>query len=150
MNTASNFGLQRCVRPSMYLEAVIYAYASRGESKRSKENWELLKTIKVIHEKSRKIYGAPQITKNLPENQKASRGRVARIMRANGIRSKVTKKYKATTNSKHNLPVADNILNQDFTASKPNEKWVSDITYWLYLAGVMDLHGRKLVGWAYG
>ena len=131
-----------------------YAYASRGESNRSRENRELLETIKVIHEKSRKIYGAPQITKNLPENQKASRGRVARIMRANGIRSKVTKKYKATTNSKHNLPVADNILNRDFTASKPNEKWVSDITYiptregWLYLAGVMDLHGRKLVGWA--
>lgn len=75
-------------------------------------------------------------------------------MRANGIKSKVTRKYKATTNSNHNLPVADNILNQDFTASKPNEKWVSDITYiptregWLYLAGVMDLHGRKLVGWA--
>jgi len=131
-----------------------YAYSSRGESKRSRENRELLETIKTIHEQSRKAYGAPQITKNLPENQKASRGRVARIMRANGIRSKVTKKYKATTNSNHNLPVADNILNREFTASKPNEKWVSDITYihtgegWLYLAGVMDLRGRKLVGWS--
>ena len=67
---------------------------------------------------------------------------------------KVTKKYKATTNSKHNLPVADNILNQNFKAGKPNEKWVSDITYiptregWLYLAGVMDLYSRGLVGWA--
>jgi len=131
-----------------------YAYASRSESTRSKANKELLETIKIIHEKSHKIYGAPQITKNLPEDQKVSRGRVARIMKANGIRSKVTKKYKATTNSKHNLPVADNLLNRNFTASKPNEKWVSDITYiptkegWLYLAGVMDLYGRKLVGWA--
>lgn len=131
-----------------------YAYASRGESKRSRENRELLETIKKIHEKSHRIYGSPQITKNLPANQKASRGRVARLMKKNGIRSKVARKYKATTNSKHNLPVADNILNQDFTASKPNEKWVSDITYiptkegWLYLSGVMDLHGRKLVGWA--
>lgn len=131
-----------------------YAYITRKESQRSKENQELLKAIKVIFEKSRKAYGAPQITKNLPDNLKASRGRVARIMRANGIRSKITKKYKATTNSKHNLPVADNILNRDFTATEPNQKWVSDITYiptkegWLYLAGVMDLYGRKIVGWA--
>jgi putative transposase len=90
----------------------------------------------------------------LPKDQKASRGRVAHIMRANGIKSKVTKKYKATTNSRHNLPVVENILNRDFNAKKSNEKWVSVITYiptkegWLYLAGVMDLHGRKLVGWA--
>lgn len=131
-----------------------YAYASKGESYRTTENRKLLKIIKEIHEKSHRIYGAPQITNNLPADQKASRGRVARIMKANGIKSKVTKKYKATTNSKHNLPVADNILNQNFKADKPNEKWVSDITYiptregWLYLAGVMDLYGRGLVGWA--
>jgi transposase InsO family protein len=84
-----------------------------------------------------------QITKNLPPRQKASRGRVARLMRVNGIRSKVVKKYKATTNSNHNLPVAENLVNQNFEASKPNEKWLSDITYipteegWLYLAGVL-------------
>lgn len=131
-----------------------YAYCSRKESKREKENRELLKTIKEIHEKSRRSYGAPQITKNLPDSQKASRGRVARLMRKNGIKSKVVKKYKATTNSNHNLPVADNILNQDFKAERPNEKWVSDITYiytkegWLYLAGVMDLFGRRLIGWS--
>lgn len=81
-------------------------------------------------------------------------GRVARIMQANGIRSKTVKKFKATTNSRHNLPVAENLLNQGFTAERSNRKWVSDITYiwteegWLYLAGVMDLCGRKLVGWA--
>lgn len=131
-----------------------YAYISRSESARSKENKKLLETIKIIHKKSHGIYGAPQITNNLPENQKASKGRVARLMKANGIRSKVAKKYKATTYSKHNLPVADNILNRNFIAEKPNQKWVSDITYiatkegWLYLAGVMDLYGRRLVGWA--
>jgi len=76
------------------------------------------------------------------------------LMKANGIHSKVTKKYKATTNSNHNLPVADNILNREFSADQPNQKWVSDITYihtregWLYLAGVMDLYGCRLVGWA--
>ena len=78
---------------------------------------------------SRRAYGSPQITNNLPPDQKASRGRVARLMRANGIRSKVTKKYKATTNSNHNLPVAENIINQDFTTRKPNEKRLTDITY---------------------
>lgn len=73
-------------------------------------------------------------------------------MRKNGIRSKTVKKYKATTNSNHNLPVAENLLNREFTANKPNQKWVSDITYvatdegWLYLAGVMDLYGRAIVG----
>jgi putative transposase len=90
-----------------------YAYFSRSESNRSKANRELLETIKEIHKKSHGIYGAPQITKNLPENQKASKGRVARLMRANGIRSKVSKKYKATTYSNHSLPVADNILNRN-------------------------------------
>jgi putative transposase len=131
-----------------------YACINRPESKRSVENRELLKTIQDIHKSSHNIYGSPQITKNLPPDQKASRGRVARLMRANGIRSKVAKKYKATTNSNHNLPVADNIIEQNFETSKPNEKWLSDITYiptgegWLYLSGVMDLHGRRLVGWA--
>ena len=75
-------------------------------------------------------------------------------MRKNGIKSKTVKKYKATTNSNHNLPVAENLLNHKFTANRPNEKWVSDITYvatdegWLYLAGVMDLCGRAIVGFA--
>ena len=91
-----------------------YAYINRPESKRSIENRKLLETIKDIHTSSHRIYGSPQITKNLPPEQKASRGRVARLMRANGIRSKVVKKYKATTNSKHNLPVAENIRESKF------------------------------------
>jgi putative transposase len=75
-------------------------------------------------------------------------------MRENGWIPKVIKKYKATTNSKHNLPVAENILNREFNADRPNQKWVSDITYiptdegWLYLACIMDLYGREPVGWA--
>ena len=86
----------------------------------------------------------------MPVNHK----RVERIMRENGMRSKSHKKYKATTNSKHNLPVAENILNRNFTAHRPGQKMVSDITYiptdegWLYLAGVMDLCGDKIVGTA--
>jgi putative transposase len=75
-------------------------------------------------------------------------------MKKNGIKSKTFKKYKATTNSNHNLPVAENLLNREFSADKPNQKWVSDITYvatdegWLYLAGVMDLCGRAIVGFS--
>ena len=77
-------------------------------------------------------------------------------MQENCWKSKVVKKYKATTNSKHNLPVAENLLNRKFEAEYPNQKWVSDITYiptdegWLYLAGILDLCGREIVGWAMG
>lgn len=106
-----------------------YAFTQRPESKRSQENQKLLKTIQEIHESSRKAYGAPRIARCLPEDQKASVGRVARIMRTNGIKSKTVEKYRVTTNLKHNLPVAENLLDQDFTARRSNEKWVSDITY---------------------
>lgn len=77
-------------------------------------------------------------------------------MRENGLKSKVVKKYKATTNSNHSLSVAENILNRDFKAARPNLKWVSDITYvatdegWLYVAAILDLCGREIAGWAMG
>ena len=133
-----------------------YAFLTRPESQRTTKNKHLLETIRKIHRQTHGIYGSPRITESLPKDEKASRGKVARIMRENGIRSKTVKKYKATTNSRHNLPVADNLLNRDFTAQRPNEKWVTDITYiatdegWLYLAGVLDLYGRRLIGWAMG
>lgn len=78
---------------------------------------------------------------------------VANIMRENHLRSRTVRKYKATTNSKHDYPVQENVLNQEFVAKRPNEVWMSDITYvptdegWLYLASVMDLYSRKIVGW---
>ena len=81
---------------------------------------------------------------------------VARIMRKNGWKSKVVKKYKATTNSKHNMPVAENLLNCGFAADRPNQKWVNDITYvptdegGLYVASILDLCGREEVSWAMG
>ena len=133
-----------------------YAWRKRSKSLRCIENEALLQEIIEIHEASRNTYGGRKITheinrkSQMPVNHK----RVERIMRENGIRSKSHKKYKATTNSKHNLPVAENILNRDFTADRPGQKMVSDITYiptdegWLYLAGVMDLCGDKIVGMA--
>ena len=131
-----------------------YAYLNRPKSKRKIENDELLDKIKAIHKRSHGIYGYPRITKELEMDGAPSKNRVYRLMRLNGIKSKTVRKYKATTNSNHNLPVAENILNREFSAAKPNQKWVSDITYistdegWLYLAGVMDLCGRPIVGFA--
>jgi Transposase and inactivated derivatives len=131
-----------------------YAFRKRPECERNRKNRQLLETIRKIHRETHGIYGSPRITQSLPEDKKVSRGRVARIMRENGIRSKTVRKYKATTNSKHNLPVAENLLNRDFAAQRPNEKWVADITYiqteegWLYLAGVLDLYSRKIIGWS--
>lgn len=132
-----------------------YAFLKRPESRRSKRQKQVLEKIRAIHKESYEIYGAPTITVELNEaGTPASRGMVARLMRKNGIRSKIRKKYKATTDSNHNLPVAENILNRDFTAESRDKKWVSDITYlwtdegWLYLAGILDLYDGAVVGWS--
>lgn len=110
--------------------------------------------IRRILEEYRQVYGGHKITQELSNrmDKSVNHKRVERIMKENGICSKVTKKYKATTDSHHDLPVAPNILDRDFTAEKPAQKMVSDITYitteegWLYLAGVMDLCSQKIVG----
>lgn len=131
-----------------------YNYLNRPKSNRELENELLLEKIKAIHKKSHKIYGYHRITNALKKDGAPSKNRVHRLMRENGIQSKTVKKYKATTNSNHNLPVAENLLNREFTADKANQKWVSDITYvatdegWLYVAGVMDLYSRTIVGFA--
>jgi len=131
-----------------------YAYLNRPKSNREIENELLLEKIKEIYKRSHGIYGYPRITKELENEGAPSKNRVYRLMRKNGIKSKTVKKYKATTNSNHKLPVVENLLNRDFNADKPNQKWVSDITYvatdegWLYLAAVMDLYGRAIVGFS--
>ena len=132
-----------------------YAFLKRPESKRSKRQKMVLEKIRIIHKESHEIYGSPNITVELQNaGIPASRGMVSRLMRKNGIASKVRRKYKATTNSNHNLPVAENILNRDFSTTARNRKWVSDITYiptdegWLYLAGILDLYDGAIVGWS--
>lgn len=135
-----------------------YAYLVRPISNRKQRNKILLEKIKEIHKKSKATYGYPRITDDLKDQAggsvSPSKNRVYRLMREAGIKAKTVKKYKATTNSNHNLPVAENWLNREFSADKPNQKWVSDITYiwtnegWLYLAGVMDLCGRAIVGFS--
>lgn len=111
--------------------------------------------IRRIHKQSKARYGSPKITAILRQDGiRISERTVTRYMKEMGIRSNTAKKYKATTNSKHNLPVYPNLLDQDFKVSGRGEVWVSDITYiptkegWLYLATVMDLFSRRIIGWA--
>lgn len=130
-----------------------YRYITGTKSKRWIENMNLLKEIKNIYEDSKGTYGSPRITNVLHDlGYSCSEPRVARLMRANGIRAKTKKKFKATTNSDHSYPIAPNLLKQDFWTNSPNRIWVSDITYirtlegWLYLTIVLDLYHRKIVG----
>lgn len=132
-----------------------YDWRERKPSRRDMDNQALTKKIKAIFDEEKSRTGAVRIAKRLNnEGEPVSRHRVAKIMRSNGWRARASKKFKATTNSNHQLPVAPNLLQQNFLAHQPNKKWVSDITYvwteegWLYLAVVMDLYSRKVVGWA--
>lgn len=132
-----------------------YDWQNNKPSKRSEEKEQLTAEIKHIFHEEKSRAGSIRITKRLQaEGKIVGKNRVANIMRENNWRAKAAKKYKATTNSNHSLPVAPNLLQQNFSANKPNEKWVSDITYiwtdegWLYLATVMDLCSRKLIGWS--
>jgi transposase InsO family protein len=132
-----------------------YGWLKRPESRRSRENRRLKDKIRVLHKASHGIYGSPRIHRDLVDDGiRCGKNRVARIMREAGIRSRTKRKFKATTNSKHNLPVAPNLLNQDFAAEAQDRAWVGDITYiltdegWLYLAVLLDLYNREVVGWA--
>ena len=131
-----------------------YDWANRPESDKEKEDKKLVKEIKRIHRESHETYGVRRVTAQLnKEGVSCGKTRVGRLMRENNIYCKTRKKYKATTNSKHNYPVAPNLLKQNFEADRPDEKYVGDITYvwtdegWLYLAGVEDLFNRELNGW---
>ena len=134
-----------------------YAWDNRPKSARAIENEIIIKQIKAIHKKKRQTYGSRKMTAEIRRSGKViNHKRIERLMKETGIRSKIAKKYKATTNSKHSLPVAENLLNREFKADKPNQKMVSDITYlwtdegWLYIAAVMDLYGQKIVGFSMG
>ena len=138
-------------------KSAYYAWDKRPESMRAVRRRKLTDKVRKVYFGNRRIPGATKIAKMLTtQDEPVGRRVVAGIMRENGWKSKVVRKYKATTDSNHNLPVAENILNRNFTAEHPNQKWVSDITYiptdegWLYLAGMLDLYGREIVGWAMG
>lgn len=133
-----------------------YAWRKRPVSAREMANEALKAEIKEIYEQSRQTYGSPRIQAELAERgRQCGVNRVARLMNEAEMVAKQRAKFKiVTTDSRHDYPVAPNLLQQDFTANQPNEKWLSDITYiptdegWLYLALVMDLYSRRIIGWA--
>jgi len=150
------FGVERMCKVFNLSRSGYYDWRNRKPSTRKIENQKITEQIKQLYKESKNRYGSPKITDELVSNGwKVSRPRVARIMRSNGIRSIISKKFKInTTDSSHGLPVAKNLLNRDFSASQAGKKWVSDITYipteqgWLYLTIIMDLFDRKIVGWS--
>ena len=117
----------------------------------------LLAHVRAAFRRSRESYGAERVHHELAENGiEVGRHRVARLMRGNGLSPKRKQKFKKTTDSQHNKAVASNLLDQNFSAEAPNEKWAADISYiwtaqgWLYLAVMLDLYSRRVIGWAVG
>lgn len=132
-----------------------YSWRRWKSSKRDNENRMLLSRIRQVHKMSKATYGSPRITKELnAQGFKVSRPRVARLMRQAKLRAVYSRKFIATTDSRHNYPVVENKLNRDFKAENKSQVWVSDITYvrtlsgWLYLTVIIDLFDRKVVGWS--
>lgn len=132
-----------------------YAWLSRPESLLAQANKRLLAHIRDIVSSNRNAVGARFVCSHLKDRGiSAGRARVTRLMKENGLSPRKQKRFKVTTNSNHKLPVADNLLNRQFTVMHPNTYWVTDITYiwtdegWLYLACVLDLYSRSIVGWS--
>ena len=132
-----------------------YARDGRPESARCAEDRRLKTLIHLAHREARRNYGRPRIHAELKKaGEHVSGKRVGRLMREEGLAGKVRRRFVRTTDSRHDQPVFENVLDRDFTATAPNERWVGDITYlrtpngFLYLAAVMDLYSRAIVGWA--
>ena len=134
-----------------------YAWRSRPDSKRTVEDQALLVDIRQAHADSGGRYGSPRVHAALrADGKKAGRGRIERLMRRYGIRGLVAQRRRVqTTDSRHHFTIAPNLLDRNFSATtKPNAVWLADLTYiatsegWLYMAAIMDLHTRKIVGWS--
>lgn len=132
-----------------------YAWRERPVSERKQRNTCLLLHIRAVYHDSRRTYGSRRVYYELREQGVVcGRHRIARLMSQDGLRAVQRQRYKQTTRPNPRLPVAPNVLNQDFSAQRPNQKWVADFTYiptvqgWLYLATVMDVFSRQIVGWS--
>jgi len=134
-----------------------YDWLYRPESRRYKRHRYLTNKIRQIHFSNKQIYGSPRIHLELVDlGEKVGKNTVAHLMQKNNIQSKVHKRFVATTDSRNTKKPAENILDQQFAVQEPNKKWVSDVTFiptrkgWLFLATIMDLYSRLVVGWAMG
>lgn len=149
------FGVEKMCRVLKVSRSGYYGWVNCGPSRREQANHQLLVKIRRLYAESRQLYGSPRITVDLRESGEiCNKKRVARLMRINGIAAKTKRKFKITTNSRHDQPAAPNLVNQEFTAKSPGQLWTSDITYlwtkagWLYLSVVLDVYNRQIVGWA--
>jgi transposase InsO family protein len=150
----SVFGVERMCRILRVSRSGYYDWRDRGPSARQKRHGGLVVEIRRVFIDSRKTYGSPRIFKALREKgQKCGRHQVERLMRKDGITPKRRRKFKKTTDSDHNYPIAPNLVERVFAAELLNRLWTSDITYiwtsegWLYLAIVLDVCSRRIVGW---
>ena len=133
-----------------------YAWRTRPDSAQQLRREALLVEIRAVHAETKQRYGSPRIHAELRQGRDVACcvNTVAKLMRDDGVRAKSARKFRNTTDSNHSLPVAENILDRQFEAQNPNERWVADITYiptregWLYLAAVEDLYSRMVVGWS--
>jgi putative transposase len=133
-----------------------YAWQKRPVSARAERRVSLERAIRTVHRERRKdVYGSPRMVRELNARQiPCCENTVAKVMREAGIRAKSARKFKVTTNSRHDRPVAANVLDRQFAVTRANEAWVADITYvwtdegWIYLSAVEDLYTRKIVGWS--
>jgi transposase InsO family protein len=132
-----------------------YAWSARGESARARRDRELLPKIREVFDRSRQTYGSPRVHEELRAlNLPAGRRTIERLMREAGITPPRRRKFRRTTDSDHPFVTAANLLDRDFSCTEPNRRWSTDITYvwtgegWLYLAVVLDLFSRRIVGWS--
>lgn len=132
-----------------------YAWRRRPVSDRAKEDLRLITKIRAVHKGPKRCYGSPRMHRELVEGgDPVGRHRVARLMREDGIVGRPRRKFRKTTQSNHRHPIAPNLLNRDFRSPAPDRVWVGDITFvrtgegWLYLAVLLDLFSRRVVGWA--
>ena len=151
----SGFRVKKMCHVLNISRSTYYSWTKRSSRLRHKENEKLLEKIKKAHEMSRMTYGSPRITQELRANGIiCGKNRIARLMRSHGIFAKTKRKFRITTHSNKDLPVAENLLNRRFKSDRPNRIWLSDITYiwtqegWLYLSAVLDLYNRQVIGWS--
>jgi putative transposase len=132
-----------------------YAWKDRPASPRSLEDAQLVVDIKAVHKAGRGVYGSPRVFRALrKQGTRVGKKRVERLMRSEGVVGKKRRKFCVTTNSQHDDPIAPNVVQRNFEVPMPNAVWVTDVTYvwthegWLYLAAILDLCSRRVVGWA--
>ncbi len=154
-NHARDHKVARLCRALSVSKSGYYAWLKRAPSARARSDGELLARIREAHARSRRTYGSPRVHAELrAHGTRCSRKRVARLMRAAGLSARGPRRAVRTTDSRHALPVAANLLGRDFTAPAPDRRWAADITYvptaegWLYLAVILDLFSRRVVGHA--